>query len=90
VDRKQHGIKGTEAICDVGGVYRACGIPDLAMHHCEGVVSQRVTGTQMDGLTKRANGALVLSPKPKGSAHRPMRRRVAWIGFQSLSGSLKG
>jgi hypothetical protein len=43
--RKQHRIKRAEMSCDVSCVYRARGIADLAMHHCEGVVSQRIAGT---------------------------------------------
>ena len=43
----------------------------------------------MNGLIELANSAVVVAPKPQGSTHRGMRRRIVGIGLQSLPRGFK-
>ena len=85
---EHHRIKRAELSCDVSRVYRTPGIAGLALHKCKRVVSERIIGTQTNGLIELANGAVVRVLKPQRSTDRAMCCRVAWIRLQCLSGSL--
>src|ERR1700733_14702313 len=86
---KQHRIVRAEPSCDIGCIDRAGGVAGVAMHECESEVSRRVMGAQADRLIERAGRAFVLALKPQCTAHRPMCRRIARVGLQSLSGGFK-
>jgi hypothetical protein len=61
---EHHRIKWAEMSCDVNCIYRAGWVTGLGLHKSERVVSERIVGTQANGLIELANGTVVLVLKP--------------------------
>ena len=86
---EHHRIERAETSCDVSRLYRASRVAGLTLNECKRVVGESIIGAQTNGLIEVADGSVVGVRKPLCSTDRAMCRRVAGIGHEGLSSSLK-